>query len=72
MTESRHLAVAHQKPGECAYCDDRYDRMRKEFELEFATLLEEQLHQGEWSGDELAPYGVRSVVEMIREVHGGK
>lgn len=27
MDEARRLTVAHQKPGECAYCDDRHTRI---------------------------------------------
>lgn len=36
---SRELSVAHQTPGECAYCDRKYQKIQAAFMREAAERL---------------------------------
>lgn len=36
---ARELAVAHQKPGECAWCDERYQKIEDAVARELAERI---------------------------------
>jgi hypothetical protein len=42
MPTSRELSVAHQAPGECKWCDERYEKIRKAFKEEHYRWLKEK------------------------------
>lgn len=63
MSLSRQLAVAHQQPGECAYCDDRYRQIQDAFMREAAAAIRSEGDHAsyeytggwEWAADLLDP-----------------
>lgn len=63
MSEARRLTVAHQKPGECAYCDERHAKIVAAVAHELAEKI--RLHKDEARGAVQATKVVAFCADLI-------